>query len=165
MTNLLEGFSLFAKRWLPAVIWMSVIIFASSDVGSSSNSYRIIRPWLLQWNPKMPESEAYRITLMLRKTMHAVQFAVLAILVLRAQQMLTVPRKNRALRAIGFVFIVAFVLAAGSELIQYLMKSRGASVKDVFLNLSGTALGVIAAYLASVFKKRRAVLPPPEKNP
>ena len=157
MTDPLEDFSLFAKRWLPALIWMGVILFASTDVGSTSNSYRLIRPWLLRINPKMTEPEVYRINLRLRKTMHVLQFAILAVLVLRAHRMLKLPPKNRNIRAIGFVFFIAIVFAAGSEGIQYFMKSRGASIKDVFLDLGGTTLGLLVAYLAGLFKKRPAI--------
>ncbi len=142
---------------MPALIWMGIIIFASTDAGSTSNSYRLIRPWLLRINPKITEPEIYKINLNLRKTIHVVQFAILAVLVLRAHRTVKPPLKHRNLRAISFVFAIAIVFAAGSEVIQFFMKSRGASIVDVFLDLGGTTLGLLAAYLAGLCKKRPAV--------
>jgi len=161
MTNPLADFSLFAKRWLPALIWMGLILFASTDAGSTSNSYRLVRPWLLWINPQIKETEIYRINLTLRKTIHVLQFAILAVLVWRAHRLRNLPPKNRTLRAVTLVFFIAIIFAAGSEGVQYLMKARGASVKDVFLNLSGTVLGLGVIYLTGVFKKRPPARPLP----
>jgi len=161
MTNPLEDFSLFAKRWLPALIWMGLILFASTDAGSTSNSYHFLKP-LLQWiNPNIQDPAIYEINIIFRKSIHVLQFAILAILVWRAHRLRNLPPKNRTLRAVTLVFFIAIIFAAGSEGVQYLMKARGASVKDVFLNLSGTVLGLGVVYLAGVFKKRPCDKPLP----
>lgn len=161
MTNPLEDFPLFVKRWLPALLWMGLILFASTDAGSASNSSHPLK-LLLRWiNPQIKEPAIDEINIILRKAMHVMQFSILAILVWRAHRMLKLPQKNRTVRTVTLVFFLAIVFAVGSEFVQHLMKDRGASVQDIFLDLTGTALGLFVIYLAGLCKKHPPAKPTP----
>ncbi|HRJ72900.1 MAG TPA: VanZ family protein, partial [Terrimicrobiaceae bacterium] len=146
------------KRWLPAVLWMILILVASTDLGAGSNSYLILKP-LLQWfSPNITEQEIYGWNIFFRKMMHVAQFAVLSGLVWKTRRPIWHRPGPGDLRLAAFTLAVAIVFSAASEGIQLLFpKSRGASVTDVFIDLGGAVLGLVIIW----FMKRGETGRPP----
>ncbi|HET7872437.1 MAG TPA: VanZ family protein, partial [Terriglobales bacterium] len=74
------------KRWLPVIIWMSVIFSASSDSASFQHSSRFLDPlvrWLFpSWAPPRVDAAVF----FLRKCAHFTEFGILVLLVWRALQ-------------------------------------------------------------------------------
>lgn len=144
MTKGLEDFSLFVKRWLPAVVWMAVILAASTDWGAGSNSYLLLKPLLKWFNPAIPETEIYHWNMVFRKTMHVIQFAVLSWLIWKTRRPISYRHGGFDLRLGSFTLAVALFFSLASEGIQLLFpESRGATIKDVFLDMGGAVLGLI----------------------
>lgn len=153
MKRRLEGFSRFLKRWAPAFVWMAVMVIASTDLGSTSASYGMLRP-LLKWlYAEITEPDIYRINLLLRKLLHVIEFAILAILVWRAWERR--PGSRRRGQGIALALGIAALFAAATETIQFFMKSRGASVYDVLLNISAACLGLVLLSIWRAFRGAR----------
>jgi VanZ family protein len=147
MTTPVEDFSRFLKRWLPALFWMGLILFASTDVGSEGISYGLLKPVLRWFDPHISEPSIYEINIFLRKTMHVIQFAILAILVWRARNSMGRPPRLGNLGGIVFTLFIAAIFAAGSEWVQHFMKFRGSCVSDVWLDMGGASLGLLLLFL------------------
>jgi VanZ family protein len=100
------------SRWLPVVLWAALIFAFSSvpDLGTGLGT----------WD------------LLLRKLAHAVEFAILGGLLLRAL----------ARPFASFVFGVAY--AVSDEVHQHFVEGRQASARDVLIDAVGVTLGVLA---------------------
>ncbi len=103
--------------WLPVLLW-AALIFSLSAVPSLDSG-------LGTWD------------LVVRKIGHAGEFAVLALLFLRALGVS--PWRY------GLAFAAACAYAASDELHQHFVRGRTGSPRDVAIDAAGTALGLIAA--------------------
>lgn len=134
-------------RWLAPGLWMALIFFASSGAGSAQNTSRIIGP-LLRWIfGAVTDERVWAIQFYIRKTGHAVGYAILAILCWRAltpppRWMRTAWQSRRAWLAWG----IASVYAVTDELHQSFIPSRQGSVMDVVLDSFGAALGLVMVW-------------------
>ncbi len=156
MTEALKDFSRLARQWGPALLWMIAIIWLSTEVGSTENSVRILRPILLWARPGISEAAIYDANIFLRKTAHAMEFIVLALLIWRTHEPLRSRFTRRSWIALLKVVVVTFIFAAGSEIVQYFMKTRGASVYDVALDMGGAAVGVVVVLGLRLFFGRKS---------
>src|SRR5712691_7353535 len=71
-------------HWLPPVAWMAVTFWVSTDSGSGEHTSRILLPllrWLLPWATPEALDAAH---LLLRKSAHVTEYAILAALWFRA---------------------------------------------------------------------------------
>src|SRR4051812_11986403 len=71
------------KRWLPAVIWASLILLASSDAFSAAHTRGIIENFFHWLFPSWTPYSVYKAHLVVRKCAHFFEYAVLAIFVMR----------------------------------------------------------------------------------
>jgi VanZ family protein len=123
---------------------MALIFFASSGAGSARNTSRLIGP-LLRWLlGAVTDETVWTIQFYLRKTGHAVGYAILAILCWRA---LTQPvrwtREAWQCRNAWLAWGIASVYAMTDELHQSFIPSRQGSVMDVVLDAIGAAVGLL----------------------
>ena len=72
------------KQWLPVALWMGFIFVMSSDLGSAAHTSRILEPLILWIKPNASPEELERVHFLVRKFAHLSEYAVLALLVLRA---------------------------------------------------------------------------------
>ena len=100
----------FQSRWLPAIAWASMM-FALSGIPSLSSGLGI-------WD------------LALRKLAHAAEYAILAVLLLRALPPLP-----------AFAGAVAF--AVSDEIHQHFVPGRAASALDVAIDAAGALAGLL----------------------
>jgi VanZ family protein len=125
---------------------MGVIFVASSDTGSFEHSSRFIEP-LLRW--LFPTASSETIGLMhhfLRKAGHFSEYAILALLTLRA---LRLSRPQRSfLNAVAIALVVAAGYAATDEYHQSFVPGRTAAAGDVLIDTAGavTALAVVTLW-------------------
>ncbi len=150
------------RRWLPVVIWMTLILAASTDLGSLEMSRGLLTPILLWFDPRMTPHELYAANILFRKASHVLEFAILAVLVWRTRDLLKNPWPGSCFfRLAGLVIAVCAFFAVSTELVQYASRSRAASPWDVLINMGGACLG-----LAVVFLVKWARRPPnAPKNP
>jgi VanZ family protein len=125
---------------------MGVIFVASSDTGSFEHSSRFIEP-LLRW--LFPTASSETIGLMhhfLRKAGHFSEYAILALLTLRA---LRLSRPQRSfLNAVAIALVVAAGYAATDEYHQSFVPGRTAAAGDILIDIAGavTALAVVTLW-------------------
>src|SRR5262245_59166353 len=124
---------------------MAVIFSASSDTLSSQHTSRIIGP-LLRWlKPDISEETLSRVQYAVRKAAHMLEYAVLAVLLWRAwrQPVKADPRPWQWPQA-GLALVCCLVYAASDEVHQAFVPSREARVEDVFFDVTGATLGLMA---------------------
>lgn len=136
------------RAWLPAALWMAVLFMVSTELGSARRTSRLLIP-LLRWvAPSLPQSTLDAVQLGVRKTGHAVGYAILAGLVWSARRASCTPRPVAwRWSDARFAFAVATLYAVTDEWHQTFTATRQGSVMDVLLDAGGAALGLGALRL------------------
>ena len=124
---------------MPVIIWMLVIFAASTDLGSVEHTSRFLIPFLQWINPHISGAAVMAIQFLIRKAAHLTEYAVLAILLLRAVRSGT--RDAFACQAI-LVLVIATLYAATDEFHQTFAPSRTASAHDVMIDSLGATVGL-----------------------
>lgn len=115
---------------------MGVIFIGSTDVLSSGRTSRFIGPVLRWFKPDVTGEQIRFVQMIVRKTGHVIEYAVLAALILRALR--DTEDRRRALR-VALLLSVAY--AVSDEWHQSLVATRQGSVWDVAIDAAGAALG------------------------
>lgn len=136
-----------AGKWKLAVLaWTGLVFFCSTSMAgqwSESAFYFLCSLFL----GVKPHHRAYgHLHFIAEKGVHVTLFFVFAILLWNATP--TSPRKAAAILAAGLV------VGSLAELFQFLFPGRDPAVRDVLIDLGGTAIGVM---LSAVVTKRHAV--------
>src|SRR5438046_10326161 len=85
------------KNWLPVLIWLGVIFLGSTDLMSAEHTSRFIVPFLRWLNPDISPATLASIHSVVRKCAHLGEYAVLALLLLRAVIFMTNLKRSRAI--------------------------------------------------------------------
>jgi VanZ family protein len=133
----------FLSRYLPLIIWLGFISFASSNSFSASNTSRIIGPLVLWLFPHTSEETLATIHGITRKLAHFTEYAILAFLAARAFRTSPRPAISRRWFLICATLVVVYALI--DEYHQSFVPSRTASIFDSMIDMAGglTALLVI----------------------
>jgi VanZ family protein len=132
------------------LVWLVVIFIDSTDLMSAQHTSRFIVPFLRWLKPNISLEALASIHFLIRKCAHLSEYAVLALLFLRAAFCMTDLRSPVILYA--SVWGACFLVAATDEFHQTLVASRGASASDVMIDSVGAILGLL---IAAIFLKRR----------
>jgi VanZ family protein len=125
--------------WMPVIAWMLVIFAASTDLGSAEHTSRFLIPFLHWVNPLISIEAIAKIQFLIRKAAHLTEYAVLAILLLRAVR----SGMRRAFRKQALlVFGIASVYAMTDEFHQTFNSSRSATIHDVMIDCCGVLIGL-----------------------
>ncbi len=145
----------FAGYWLPPIIWMALIFTASTDIGSSQNTSRIIAP-LLRWLiPGVSETTVHRVTVFVRKGAHTSEYAILALLFWRARQSRHLPAPPRwSWSEFAICLFWVALYASSDELHQLFVSSRMASIVDVGIDTFGGTLGLLGLWACGRVSKK-----------
>ena len=144
----------FVKYWLPLLIWLGVIFVGSTSVMSAEQTSRYIVPFLIWLKPGMSPKVIWTILVLARKCAHVTEYAILAVLLLRALRSITALRAKTPM-LFGAVLLGSAVFAASDEFHQTFIKSRTPSVRDVCLDVAGAVVGLlIGATFARHHSKR-----------
>ncbi len=129
----------FFRYWAPAIGWVLVILIASSDLMSAEHTSRFIGP-LLRWMlPDISGAGIAAVQLWVRKAAHLTEYAILAVLILRA--FAGEASRLRTRHAVG-ALVLAALCATVDEVHQSFIASRTGSPFDVLLDVIGASLGV-----------------------
>lgn len=135
-----------ASLWAyaPIVLWLAVIFFLSSPAGAMSETSRIIGPLLEFFFPEMPYETRQIIHGLVRKLAHFTEYAILALLTLRALSM----SASGFLQKWRYILPIVFVAAIASidEFNQSFEVSRTGAVGDVLLDISGGFAAMLAVF-------------------
>jgi VanZ family protein len=131
----------FLKYWLPLLIWFGVIFLASTDLMSAEHTSRFIVPFLRWLKPDISLETLASVHFIIRKCAHLAEYAILALLLLRAICMTNLKRLAPMLYAT--VWIVCSLVAVSDEFHQRFVISRGPSVRDVMIDSAGAIFGLL----------------------
>lgn len=131
-------------HWLPPVVWMAVMFTLSSDFGSATETGTFLFPllrWLLPW---ATADALDTIHLLLRKSGHVTEYAILAGLWYRAFRR---GRGATAAASAALALAISVGWAALDEWHQSFVPSRTASAADVVLDGASAAVALAVASL------------------
>jgi VanZ family protein len=153
----------FLRYWLPVLLWMAVIFTASTNAMSASQTSRFLRPFFTWLLPSASPQTIDSLIFGTRKSAHAAEYAVLALLLWRAWRK-PAPGDSRKwnMREAFWIWLVAVVYAVSDEWHQSFYPSRQGSGLDVLIDGAGAAGGLCVAWLSariSVCKSRAHPLP------
>ena len=135
-------------RYLPLVLWMAVISYASTGGFSAINTSRIISPLLLWLFPNTTPETLAAVHFGIRKASHFGEYCLLGLLSARAF------RKSSHLVVQRHWFLVALLLIAVYALLdeyhQSFVASRTGSIYDSFIDMVG---GLTALIFIHQFKR------------
>lgn len=134
----------------PVILWMGIIFVMSSRAGSTEHSASLVAQ-LVRWvSPTFSRTlTPYQLECLdygFRKICHVTEYAILALLVLRAVRF---GRSRMSLRAIAFALIISMAYAATDEFHQVFVPLRTASIDDVLIDSSGAAAALLTAWMAA----------------
>jgi len=128
-----------ARAWLLVGLCIAVIWIFSGESFSALSTSRFLTP-LLRWlYPEISWQAILRAHFFVRKAAHLTEYAVLAMLALRALRLsldLSVPR------LIGLALALVILVAAADELRQSFLATRTGALGDVVIDFTGGALGL-----------------------
>ena len=129
-----------AQRWLPVVVWATFISWFSTDAFSARSTNSYIDPVLRFLFGELTPAEFRFAHSIVRKCAHLTEYAILGILMVRAQ---TTPRapvpRTAVLRAILYCALYAMV----DEGHQAFVPSRTGSPIDVLVDTTGATIGTL----------------------
>jgi VanZ family protein len=129
----------FYSYWMPPVLWGLAVICMSGDLGSGENTLGIIK-WLLSRLAALEPAQLNLINLYARKTGHALAYGLMYFLWFRAFRGHANYGPGRAcLWSLGFCLF----FASTDEGRQSFYASRGPSIYDVILDMSGGGLAAL----------------------
>ena len=117
------------SRYLPLVVWLAFISFASTDSFNAANTSRIIGPLVLWFFPSTSPEALATIHFIVRKIAHFTEYAILGFLAARAF------RAHQRWFLISLALIVVYALF--DEYPQSFVPSRTASIYDSFIDMAG----------------------------
>jgi VanZ family protein len=136
------NFKRFVKYWLPLLLWLGVIFFGSTDLMSADHTSRFIVPFLRWLKPDISPEILASSHFIVRKCAHLSEYAVLALLLLRAAVFITNLKWSMPILYVS-VWVACLFVAATDEFHQTFVASRGASVWDVIIDSGGSILGLL----------------------
>jgi len=133
----------FLTHYLPLIVWLAFISYASTDSFSASNTSRIIGPLVLWLFPQTTPETLATIQFFTRKLAHFTEYAILGFLAARAFR--SSPRAAIYTRWFLICVTIVVVYALLDEYHQSFVPSRTASIFDSLIDMSGglTALLVV----------------------
>ncbi|MGI8642044.1 MAG: VanZ family protein [Pyrinomonadaceae bacterium] len=132
-------------RYAPLVLWIGVILFASTSLGAMSNTSRIIRPLLHFLFPDTPEEILVIYHGYIRKLAHLTEYSILAFFASRAFWSSTKIILQRYWYAFSFLTVV--FVASIDEYNQSFDMLRTGTVYDVLLDVLGGIVMIIIFFL------------------
>jgi VanZ family protein len=130
------------KNWLPVFVWLGLIFLGSTDLMSAEHTSRFIVPFLRWLKPDISPEALASIHFIVRKCAHMGEYAVLALLLLRAASLMTNLRRSLAIVYVS-VWGACLFVATTDEFHQTFVASRGALATDIMIDCGGAILGLL----------------------
>jgi VanZ family protein len=125
----------FLTHWLPLLIWLGFIFFASTGQFSANNTSRIVGPLVLWLFPNTSAETMRIIHGITRKLAHFTEYALLSFLAARAFRTSSNSLLHQHWFLISLVLVVVYALL--DEYHQSFVPSRTASVVDSLIDMAG----------------------------
>jgi VanZ family protein len=139
-------------RYAPLVLWIGVVLFASTSSGSMSNTSKFIRPILEFLFPNSQESTLLIYHGYIRKAAHFTEYSALAFFASRAFWKSSV----KVLRNYWYFCAIAVVAAVAltDEFNQSFNSARTGSIYDVMIDVSGGIFVVVMIAIVETYRTR-----------
>ena len=141
-------------RYGPLVVWIAFICYASTAAMSAPQTSRVIGPVLRWLFPEITDGQLLAAHVTVRKLAHLTEYAVLALLASRA--FLSSSSGFLRRRWLAASLALAVCLALLDELNQWFTPTRGGSLWDSLLDMTGASLALAAVALLRLRRRRRA---------
>src|SRR5688572_7637842 len=131
--------------YLPVLLWMALIFIASTDLGSSRRTSRIIGPVVRWFYPEASDETIRAVQAVVRKSGHVTVYGVLAALTWIARRTssgVRIDESTWSWREMWGIVVFCAAYAVTDELHQGFVKSRQASPWDVGFDSLGAILGL-----------------------
>ncbi len=115
------------------------MFFGSTDAFSAEHTSRYLTPFLRWLDPDISSAAIARAHLLLRKTAHVTEYAILTGLLFRALRWSIGGFWRRAALALA----PALIFAPADEFHQSFVSSRTSSLGDVLIDYSGAIAGIV----------------------
>ena len=125
-------------RYTPLILWIGIILFASTSFGAMSNTSRIIRPLLHFLFPSAAEETITNYHAVIRKLAHLTEYSILAFWTCRAFWSSAKIFLQRYWYVFSFFSVV--LVASIDEYNQSFDSLRTGTIYDVFLDALGGAV-------------------------
>ena len=143
------------RNWFLVALWMGVIFFLSTDVLSDQRTSRFIGPILRWLHPGISDAAVREIQYAIRKCGHLSEYAVLAILLHRALNLITInPSSSSSWSQVSWTLLLMALYACTDEFHQAFVPSRQASVWDVLIDTVGGGIGLAVWWIIGRWRKR-----------
>ena len=139
----------FLTFYVPLVLWLALISFASTDEFSASNTSRIIEPVILWFFPNTTAATLETIHFFVRKTAHFTEYFILGLLSARAFYSSANQILSRRWFACALALVAIYALL--DEYHQSFVPSRTSSIFDSLIDTSG---GLTALIIFGYWKHR-----------
>jgi len=149
----------FVKYWLPPLLWLGVIFLGSTDLMSAEHTSRFIGPFLRWLKPDISPETLASIHFIVRKCAHLGEYAILALLLLRAAIFTTNLKRSLAILYVS-VWVACLFVATTDEFHQAFVASRSALATDIMIDSGGAILGLL---IGAVFVRDLSI--GPQKTP
>jgi VanZ family protein len=140
------------KYWLPVLVMIGAMYYASTDVFSGENTRGIIEKLVLWLRPHTSERGLLKINYLVRKAAHFTEYAMLALLLFRAFRADSFLRWRFRWALYSFLIVICWALL--DEYHQSLTRTRGGSIKDSMLDCSGAFFALVV--LMFFHRRKRA---------
>jgi VanZ family protein len=120
-------------RWGPVLIWMALIFFVSAQ-------------------SQLPTPEQRWLDILLEKSGHTLEYAVLAVLLVRALD----PAQTGRWRAFGVAVLIAWLYAISDEIHQMFVPGRSADWLDILFDWMGAMVATLLALALHVWARNRS---------
>lgn len=137
----------FLSRFIPLILWLAFIFFASSDGFSASNTSFFLRPLILWLFPNTSPEGLVTIHGVTRKLAHFFEYALLGLLAARAFR--TSPKLNIKNHWFSISLSLVVIYALLDEYHQSFVPSRTASIYDSLIDIAG---GLAALLVLRLFR-------------
>ena len=148
------NFKRLLKNWLPVMVWVGVIFLGSTDLMSTEHTSRFILPFLRWLRPDLSAETLRSIHFIVRKCTHVGEYAILALLLLRAASLMTNSKRSIPILYVS-VWGVCLFVAVTDEFHQTFVASRGAAATDVMIDSAGAILGLLIGALFGMTRSIR----------
>jgi VanZ family protein len=148
------NFKRLLKNWLPVMVWVGVIFLGSTDLMSAEHTSRFIVPFLRWLKPDISAETLASIHFIVRKCTHVGEYAILALLLLRAATLMPNSKRSIPILYVSIWGVCLFV-AVTDEFHQTFVASRDAAATDVMIDSAGAIVGLLIGALFGMTRSIR----------
>ena len=145
------------KQWIPAIVWLGIIAFESTDLLSAEHTGKLLYTWLTRLFGRIDPVAFAFWHHYLRKTGHVVGYAILSYLLFRAWRA-TLPLVSAGLWGFRWAlisFLSTAAVASLDEWHQTFIPARTGTVRDAVLDSAAAIVAQVILYTVLRYKSRK----------